>query len=425
MASQLGRARLSLPFIILAVLSLSASSQTPGQPRPQTGAEVLAATQFRDLAGLRVGLITNHTGQARGEPIARLLSQTPRVSLAAIFAPEHGLRGAVEAGAKVGHERDGNTGVPVFSLYGATKRPTREMLRDVDALVFDIQDIGARFYTYISTMGLAMQAAAAAHVPFIVLDRPNPLGGTYVSGFVLEPALRSFVGSYPIPIVHGMTVGELARMIKGEAWLDGLEDLDLRIVRLEGWQRSARWPATGIAWVPTSPNIQTFAAALVYPGMGIVGEANVSVGLGTETPFLQFGAPWLDAARLMARLSASALQGVALEPATFTPHAVAGVASRPRYLGETLRGTRIVVTDVERFEPLEAGMHVLCAVAAEARGHHQGAPLIPDPKMLRAMAGTARLETMLEQGSDARAIIAAWRDEVASFRARRARYLLY
>jgi uncharacterized protein YbbC (DUF1343 family) len=425
MVSHVGATWLSLTFSLLAVLPLSALSQTTALPTPRTGAEVLAASQFRDLAGMRVGLITNQTGQAGGEPIVDLIAKAPQVTLGAIFAPEHGLRGTTEAGAKVGHDNDARTGVPIFSLYGATKQPTPDMLRGVDALIFDIQDIGARFYTYISTMGRAMQAAAAARLPFIVLDRPNPLGGAYVSGFVLEPALRSFVGAYPIPIVHGMTVGELATMIKGEAWLEGLAHLDLRIVRLEGWQRSMRWPQTGRAWVATSPNIPTFEAALVYPGMGIVGETDTSAGIGTEAPFSLFGAPWLAAARVVPRLNALGLAGAAFAPATFTPRAMVGAASRPRFMGETLHGSRIVVTDGERFEPLETGIHVLCTIADEARRQHRGVPLFRNLKMFNALAGTARLKRMLEQGSDAGAIIAAWQDEVAEFRARRARYLLY
>src|SRR5512145_2098379 len=220
-----------------------------------TGAEALARSGFAALAGKRVGLITNQTGRVGTEHLADLLSKAPNVRLTAILAPEHGFRGEAEAGAKVGASIDARTGVAVFSLYGATNKPTRQMLRNIDVLVFDIQDVGVRFYTYISTMGLAMQAAAEARIPFVVLDRPNPLGGDYVSGFVLEPALASFVGQYPIPIVHGMTVGELARMIKGERWLKGLDRLELTVVPLDGWRRAMCWPDLQRPWVPTSPNI--------------------------------------------------------------------------------------------------------------------------------------------------------------------------
>ena len=269
----------------------------------------------------------------RGEHLADLLSAAPNLKLTAIFAPEHGFRGTAEAGASVRSGVDTKTKVPIYSLYGATKKPTPNTLRNVDVLVFDIQDIGARFYTYISTMGLAMQAAAAARIPFIVLDRPNPLGGEYISGFVLEPALRSFVGQYPIPMVHGLTVGELARMIKGERWLDGLEALDLSVIEMQGWQRSMRWPQTQQAWVATSPNIPTFEAALVYPGIGIVGETAVNEGRGTPTPFSLFGAPWLDGARMATRLNAIGLAGVRFEKTTYTPHSIPSVATRPRFEG--------------------------------------------------------------------------------------------
>jgi uncharacterized protein YbbC (DUF1343 family) len=400
-------------------------SQVHSAPQPvTTGADALAASGFAALAGKRVGLITNQTGRVGTEHLADLLRAAPNLKLAAVFAPEHGFRGKAEAGASVHGGVDAKTGVPIHSLYGVTKQPTPAMLRKVDVLVFDIQDVGARFYTYISTMGLAMQAAVTARIPFVVLDRPNPLGGEYVSGFVLEPRLRSFVGQYPIPIVHGLTVGELARMIKGEAWLDGLGALDLKVIEMQGWQRSMRWPQTERAWVATSPNIPTFEAALVYPGIGIVGEAEVSEGRGTPTPFSLFGAPWLDGPRMVARLNALGLAGVRFQRATFAPRSIPGVAAHPRFVGTSLSGVRIVVTDVARIEPLEVGMHALSAIAAEARSKGV-TPLFGNLKMLHAIAGTHRLHQMLTNGGDGAAIIAAWQAEVAQFKAKRARYLLY
>jgi uncharacterized protein YbbC (DUF1343 family) len=404
-----------------------ARSETPSSP-VTTGAEVLVESRFALIAGKRVGLVTNQTGRVGAEHLADLLAQAAakaaNVKLAAILAPEHGFRGEAEAGAEVGDAVDARTGVPVFSLYGATKKPTRAMLQDVDVLLFDIQDIGVRFYTYISTMGLAMQAAAEAGIPFVVLDRPNPLGGDYVSGFVLEPGLASFVGQYPIPIVHGMTVGELAQMIKSERWLPGLDRLDLKVVPMRGWRRSMRWPELRRPWVATSPNIPTLEAALAYPGMGVVGEALVNEGRGTPTPFSLFGAPWLDGGRMLERLQALKLAGVAFERAAFTPRSIPRVATHPRFAGKALGGVRIVVTDVARFEPLETGMHVLAALAAEAR--RQGkAQLIGNLAMFYAIAGTRRLRRMLAEGRDGTAIVAAWQDEVAQFRARRAAYLLY
>ena len=371
-----------LAAVLLAALGVALITRAPSQtattmppiaPQPQpapnrahaviTGAERLEAAGFAPLAGKRVGLIANHTARIRDQHLA-------------------------------------------------------------DVLVFDIQDVGARFYTYVSTMGLAMRAAAAAKIPFLVLDRPNPLGGEYVSGFVLEPQLRSFVGQYPIPMAHGLTVGELALMIKGEGWLEGLQGLDLRVLEMQRWQRAMRWPQTRRPWVPTSPNIPSFASALVYPGMGLVGEMEVSEGRGTPSPFCLFGAPWLDAPRMTARLNALALPGLAFETATFTPRAIAGVASRPRFEDRALVGTRLLITDVAEVAPVELGIHVLTLLVAEARRAGVG-KLFGNVPMFDAIAGTKRLYRMLATGSGAVEIIVAWQGEVARFRAQRARYLLY
>jgi uncharacterized protein YbbC (DUF1343 family) len=403
---------------------LSQAQSAPPSTPVVTGAEALVQSGFAALAGKRVGLITNQTGLVGGEHLADALVKAPNLKLVAILAPEHGFRGEVEAGAKVGDTTDARTGVPVFSLYGATKKPTPAMLQGLDVLVFDIQDIGTRFYTYISTMGLAMQAAAAAGIPFVVLDRPNPLGGDYVSGFVLEPALASFVGQYPIPIVHGMTAGELARAIKGERWLGGLDRLDLTVVEMRGWRRSMRWPELQRPWVATSPNIPTFEAALVYPGMGIVGEAEVNEGRGTPTPFSLFGAPWIDAPRLAGRLEALRLTGVDFTSTELTPRSIPGVAAHPRFEGRRIAGVRIAVTDPARFEPLEAGMHILAALFAEARAAGIAEP-IANPAMFQALAGTRRLGDMLANGRSGEEITAAWQAEVARFRDQRAQYLLY
>jgi uncharacterized protein YbbC (DUF1343 family) len=300
--------------------------------------------------------------------------------------------------------------VRVFGLYGATRKPTEAMLRDIDVLVFDIQDVGVRFYTYISTLGLAMQAAAARRIPLLVLDRPNPLGGEGVSGFVLDPALKSFVGPYPMPIVHGMTVGEIARMIKGERWLDGLDRLDLTFVEMEGWKRVMRWPATGLAWTPTR-------------GMGLVGETLVNEGRGTPTPFLQFGAPWLDAARSAASLNALKMPGVGFEPTRYTPRSIPNVVADPRFRDRSLPGVRLAITSAAAYPPLDVGMHVLAELRDSSLA--SGAPLFGKLGMLHATSGTRRLHAMLERGVGGDEIIASWGAEVDRFRRLRAPYLIY
>jgi uncharacterized protein YbbC (DUF1343 family) len=372
-----------------------------------------------------VGLIANQTSRVGAEHLADLLASAPDLRLTAILAPEHGFRGEIEAGARVGDAVDARTGVPVFSLYGATRKPMPAMLRNIDVLVFDIQDIGTRYYTYISTMGLAMQAAAAAGIPFVVLDRPNPLGGDYVSGFLLEAAHTSFVGRYPIPLVHGMTTGELAQIIKGEGWLDGLGALDLTVAPMQGWRRTMRWPELQRPWVTTSPNVPSFEAALVYPGMGLVGEGlDVNEGRGTPMPFTLFGAPWADGGNLAARLNAVELGGVHFAVHAYTPRSIPGVALHPRFEGTSLNGVRIVVTDPAAFAPLETGVHVLAALFAEARAKGVAEP-VANLAMLNALAGSERLRRMLAGGSSGAEIIAAWQQEVARFRVQRAPYLLY
>jgi uncharacterized protein YbbC (DUF1343 family) len=408
--------------LVLALLTLAAG---PDTTRVVTGAQHLVDSEFAALDGLRVGLVTNHTAvvdTADGGPghLIDRLDAAPNVTLAALFGPEHGLRGTAEAGAAVESGRDAATGLPIYSLYGSSKRPPPESLEGLDALVFDMQDVGARFYTYVSTMGTAMQAAAEARLPFVVLDRPNPLGGR-VGGFVREPEHASFVGLYPVPIQHGMTVGELAQMIVGEGWLPGLDSLDLRIVELGGWRRDALWPESGLPFVPTSPNIPDFETALVYPGAALFEGTVVSEGRGTEAPFRLIGAPWLDGAVLADTLDARGLPGVRFEPARFTPRSIPGVAARPKFEGEAVEGVLLVVTDAGAVQPVALGVHLLHA-AYQQRPH--GVDFF-DAGWLAKLAGTERLQRMLERGDSPDRIVAAWRDEVADFERARRPYLLY
>lgn len=388
------------------------------------GAEVLVRTDFAMLKDKRVGLITNQTGLVGDRHLVDLIAESGNAQLSAIFAPEHGFRGLVEAGEKVSGRVDETTGVKVHSLYGATRKPTRAMLRDVDVLVFDIQDIGVRFYTYISTMGLAMQAAAEQGIPFVVLDRPNPLGGSYVSGFVLDPSYTSFVGQYPIPIVHGMTVGELALMIKGEGWLPGVEGLDLVVLKMEGWKRNMRWHQLGRPWVATSPNIPSFETALLYPGIGVVGETAVNEGRGTDAPFTRFGAPWLDAKMMSRRLMTLKLPGVRFEATTYTPRSIPRVATNPRHLNERINAVRIFITEADAVEPLEIGIHALALLTAEARRAGKRT-FFPKRQMFYLIAGDRRLYRQLNAGWSGARIIAGWRDELARFKAKRQGYLVY
>ena len=387
-----------------------------------TGAQRLVDSRFEALDGMRVGLVTNHTARvstADGGPehLIDRVHAAPNVVLGALFGPEHGLRGTAEAGASVSGGRDASTGVPVHSLYGPTKKPSQRQLAGLDALVFDMQDIGARFYTYISTMAYAMEAAAEAGIPFVVLDRPNPIGGR-VEGPVMPPAHESFVGLLPIPITHGMTVGELARMIVGEQMRPGVAGLDLRVVQVEGWTRATPWEATGLDWIAPSPNIPDVETARVYPGTALFEGTRASEGRGTRTPFVLVGAEDIDAEAVADDLNGRGLAGVRFAADAFTPVDLPGQATNPKGEGRRLGGIRLHVTDPGAFRPVAVGAHVVDAVyhAAPARRFFK-------PDWLAKLAGTTALPDAIRGDLDA--LLARWGAEADAFEAARAPYLVY
>jgi uncharacterized protein YbbC (DUF1343 family)/CubicO group peptidase (beta-lactamase class C family) len=318
----------------------------------QTGLDVLQDLEFALLAGQRVGLITNHTGINRdGVSNMQLFCESPQVNLVALFSPEHGIAGKLDV-ARIDDSNDSTTGLKVYSLYGATRRPTAEQLASIDTLVFDIQDIGTRFYTYVSTMGLALQSAAEHGKRFVVLDRPNPINGLQVDGPVLDEGRESFVGFHSLPVRHGMTVGELARMFVDELALE----VDLHVVPVKGWRRDQYFDQTGLRWVDPSPNMRNLHQALLYPGIGLLETTNLSVGRGTDTPFERIGAPWIDGRQLAQQLNSRGLAGV-----TFTP-----VAFRPTssvFANQDCQGVHVLITDRHIFQPLDLGF----AIAATLR----------------------------------------------------------
>jgi uncharacterized protein YbbC (DUF1343 family)/CubicO group peptidase (beta-lactamase class C family) len=373
-----------------------------------TGLDVLVREKFARLAGKRVGLITNHTGVDREgrRNVDRMLEAGIRVT--ALFSPEHGIAGKEEQ-ERIGHARDATTGLPVFSLYlGEQRRPTDEMLRDVDVLVFDIQDVGARFYTYITTMAYAMEEAARRKIPFVVLDRPNPITGTHVEGPMLEPELTSFVGYYPLPLRHGMTVGELARYFNAENKIGA----DLTVVPMEGWQRGDWWDSTGLSWVDPSPNMRSLNAALLYPGMALLEYSpNYSVGRGTDAPFEQVGADWIRGAELAVYLNRRFIPGVRVYPTQFCPTA-------SRFAGQCIEGVRFVITDRESFNSSRLGLELAAALLRLYPGKldlGRNARLIGNRAVLEALA----------KGEDPRRILEEQQDALQDFLGRRDAYLLY
>lgn len=318
------------------------------------GLDVLLTDSLHLVRGRRVGLVTNHTGVDReGRSGIDRLHESDQFELVALYSPEHGIRGTVAEGVLVDSSRDSATGLPVHSLYGSTRKPTPQMLEGVEVLLFDIQDIGARYYTYIYTMALAMEAAGEAGIPFVVLDRPNPIGGRQVQGNILDPRFSSFVGMYALPIRHGLTPGELARLYRHTFGIEA----DLHVAPVEGWNRSMLFHDTGLPWIPPSPNMPSQESALHYPGSCLFEGTNLSAGRGTPEAFAQMGAPWLDGEAMAAELNALAIPGVRFEAVRFTP-------SNPtdgKFGGVALEGVRWVSTDPSVYDPTVAGVAVLVA----------------------------------------------------------------
>lgn len=397
---------LTLATFLLCQTALGSQSDTPVIP----GIEVLLSEQMHLIRGKSVGVITNHSGVNRKlQHDIDLLASAPGVKLTALFSPEHGIRGAAQAGEKVRSGVDAKTGVPIHSLYGETRRPTAEMLRDVDVLVYDIQDVGSRFYTYISTLGECMQAAAGRKIPFIVLDRPNPLGGDALEGPLLDTSFRSFVGAYAIPIRYGLTPGELAGWIKSSLKLD----LELTIVKMGHWTRTQWYEETNLIWVPPSPNLPTMASAVVYPGMCLIEGTNLSEGRGTTTPFEIVGAPWVDGIKLAERLNARALPGSLFRPVAFTP-------TLSKFSGESCQGVQLHVADRKLFRPLITAL----TIVEDIRKYHPEQFQFKNAHFDR-LAGTDTVRKAIERNEPVAGIVLAWQKDLKEFEISRKKFLLY
>jgi uncharacterized protein YbbC (DUF1343 family)/CubicO group peptidase (beta-lactamase class C family) len=380
------------------------ASDGPDRVRP--GIEVLAAQGFAPLVGKSIGVISNHTGiDASGRSTLTLLLRAPGVKVKAIFSPEHGLSGNLDA--KVSSGQDPGTGLPVYSLYGEVKRPTAQMLRNLDALVYDIQDVGARYYTYITTMAYAMEAAAAAGLDFYVLDRPDPITAAMVQGPVLDPGLQSFIGYFPLPVRYGMTVGELAQLFNREKAIGA----KLHIVRMEGYQREIWFDDTGLPWVNPSPNIRSLTQALLYSGVALVESANVSVGRGTAMPFEVMGAPWISGQRLARYLRARQIRGIAFEPVAFVPQ-------DGRFRQQRCQGVRLRLVDRGALDGPALGIELAAALYHLYPGEFQLDRTL-------SMIGSREVLRAIKAGDDPREIRQRWTVRLQDFCRRRAKYLLY
>lgn len=404
--------KLCLTLIIL-------SSFVFGQVKP--GIEVLRDSKFALLNGKNVGLVTNPTGIASNfQSTVDILAQAKNVRLVALFGPEHGVRGDVTAGAKIETFIDSVTGLPVYSLYGRTRKPTPEMLKGIDMLIYDIQDIGSRSYTFINTLAYVMEAAAENNIEVVVLDRPNPLNGNRIEGNILNMEFRSFVGQYPIPYVYGMTCGEFAQMVNNEGWLEGGKKCKLTVMKMEQWKRWMHWENTRLPWVPTSPHVPTAETALLYSAIGMIGELEtVNIGVGYTMPFHLVGQEWVNGIQLADALNAKNLPGVYFRPMSFKPY-------YGKQIGKQLSGVQIHLQDKSKVNLTNIQLHVLEVLLMLYPNKNPFA--LADSNrliMFDKVAGTDNVRKRLMNGESANSIIDSWKNEMNGFLELRKKYLLY
>ena len=398
-------------LVVAAIAAMSGRAPSPPPQPVRPGVEVFLEDVPQRLRGKRVGLLTNHAGIDRaGRSEIDLFAGHPDVKLVALYAAEHGIRGNLAPGEKIAHARDEKTGVPVFSLYEAEDRgPTDKMLEGVDVLVYDLPEVGGRTWTYVSTMALSMQAAARKGIPFVVLDRPNPIGGEIVEGGVLDPAFKSFVGMYPIPARHGMTVGELAGYFNREFGIG----VDLVVARVANWRRSQWFTDTGLPWRNPSPNLRSPAALNHYPGTVYVEGTNLTEGRGSDRPYEEIGAPWLDASSVARVMNERRLPGVRFEAATMTMRPDAG-----KFPGESFAAIRLVVTDRDTYRPVRTALMLIDEIRRRHGDRFQWGPSID------RLTGSDKVRKAIDGGT-LPALLEEWDREAAAFRSRSATYLLY
>jgi len=396
-----------LTFSSPAILAAGKASAKKGRPgRVQSGLDVLEIQKFAPLKGKRVGLITNHTGlDAQEKTTIDRLAHAPGITLVALFSPEHGLAGRMDD--KVTSTKEPSTGLPVYSLYGETKQPTDEMLNGIDALVFDIQDAGVRFYTYTTTMGYCMEAAAKKGIAFYVLDRPNPIGGEIVEGPMLDYDKRDFVAYFPLPVRYALTIGELAQLYNTENKIGA----DLHVIQMRNWHRNYFYESTGLRWVPPSPNLRTTKGAILYPGLEILQNAGISVGRGTEAPFEIFGAPWMNGEEVASALNAKHLPGLKFVAQLLIP--VSGL-----YAGQRCGGVSIKIGEKSAVRSMRMGLEIAAVLKK----------LYPDKVDLAktiTLLGNAATVEELRIGAPPEKIVADWKDDLAAYEKTRRKYIFY
>lgn len=410
----------SILWIFFLLLCLSMLVAKPAK-KIKVGADVLFESRTELIKGKRVGLVTNHSAiLSNGKHLADALNEFGDTKLVLLFGPEHGVRGDAPDGRTVVDTIDEKTGVPIISLYGRINKPTPEMLKDVDVLIFDIQDVGARFYTFISTMFICMEAAAENNIHFVVLDRPNPITGVRVEGPIRVDSLKTFVGWVPIPIMHGMTVGELAVMANTSGWLKDRKPAKLSVVKMENWKRKQWYDETKLQWIKPSPNMSSLRTATIYPGMCLIEGTNVSEGRGTENPFEYIGAPWINGKELAKKLNTKKLTGVKFEAIEFTPREIQNVASNPKYKDQLCGGVYVKVINRNIINSVKIGLTVVSEIHT----------LYKDSLKFRErgfdrLAGTPVIREMILQGKSITEIEETWKEDLKEFMKQRKKVLLY
>lgn len=401
-------------LIVCTCLILMGCNLIQSQPTVKVGAHVLLDNHLNELEDKRVGLVMNPTARVEGSHMLDTLLARD-INVTALFAPEHGFRGDIGAGETIEDGIDQSTGLPVFSLYGNTRTPTQEMLEKTDILLFDIQDVGARFYTYNATLGNIIEAAAAKDIPVWILDRPNP-AGDFISGWMMQDKHQSFVGKYPIPMVHGMTLGELAKMMVGEQWIDNAEQATVRVIPMEGWNRSMKWPETGLDWIPPSPNLPSFYHAYVYLGTVLFEGTTMSEGRGTDNPFLRIGSPKTKLTTSHIAQLRRQFSGVNIERRSYTPESIPGKASNPKFEGEQCHGIAIQVTNPDAFNPVTLGAELLSTLLDAT----------PDASLNDYMPKLSGIDnSSLQEQLKNDLYPKQWKETASEFKEQREQYLLY
>lgn len=404
---------ISLLLIVSQILSSSS--------KVKLGNERLVTDYFQLIERKNLGLIVNHSSVlSNGDHLIDYLSKIKSLKVVAAFGPEHGIGGQAPAGEKIDHTKDEKTGIPLYSLYGKINKPTPEMLKGVDVLIYDIQDVGSRFYTYISTLYLCLEAAAENNIDFIVCDRPNPIGGLIVDGPILKENQKSFVGIEALPVQHGMTIGELALYFNELIENKIGKKANLTIIEMENWKREMKFDETGLSWINPSPNINSLDAAFIYPGTCFLEATNVSEGRGTYSPFLKFGAPFINSTELIEELQKFNFKPLTYSPVDFTPVDIKGMVTNPKYKNEKCFGVEIKIIDYKSLEPVKFGIALLCTLQKLYPSQFK----INIPRMNR-LIGDEAITQMILDGKEFYSIINYYESELNDFKQLREKYLLY